>query len=361
MNLRGRLPDIHRAVRSKGFLTFQELNEFLPAGEIGEAEMGQLLDLLDAEKVPVYNSEREYLHFKRRKRKKKAPKQAPRPEYKDPVNRYLQQMDHIERMEEAERNELVRELQELYARRSGANGDIEKRITEKQNRLVQGHIRLVVFLARKYTNRGVEYVDLIQEGNSGLVRAVRKYHYRNPDELVPFIINHVKEALLNAVYRLSGSLALSKSDNRELKKLSTQYGKLEQFVEITNHDDAKREERIVVSRRIKDTMDIKRMRSLDQPVYDGELSKLSDYIVDDSVRNQVETLIQQENTEVVHEKLKALTPPEQQIIILRYGIKSNVYKTWKEIAGRLGITVKKAMNIEVRALRKLKKLLSPRG
>jgi RNA polymerase sigma factor (sigma-70 family) len=364
------LEEIKKIANRNGFISYAELNGFLPENITAAQDIELVLRELEDNKIHVFNSAAEFNHYVGRKHAKRnkieKAKEKKAEVFKDSVNRFMKSVSRVERMNDEERAALLNDIAGLrqtisQCQTTGKMADVpalERQINQKQERLIGGHLRLVVSMAQPFTNRGVDLGDLIQEGNQGLILAVQKFHSPDPHDFIPFVAQHIKEALADIVRRLGGVVAISKAEQQRLGALQRAYGALEQFVEIYDHNDAKREDKIITAKQIKDITDLRKHRSLDDPVFDGELGKLSDYLIDEDAVDQTQFMIDGQLKTELRNNLDYLNHIEQDIIRLRYGLDTEVFKTWPEIADHLGITVKKAMNLEARALKKLRKRLT---
>jgi RNA polymerase primary sigma factor len=345
---------------TRGYITYAELNDLLPDGPVDIPVLEELLTQLEQEGIPAFNTEAEYQHHlgrslakKSKKGKKKKEKKKEPVEFKDSVNRFMKLLGRVPPMDDAERELLMAEVAALEQ-----TGAAEDEIFRLHERLIQGHLRLVVSLTHGYTNRGVDLSDLIQEGNQALVTAVRKFRYpAGRHDFIPFVMQQVRSSLADLVRRQGGAVSISKQAQLELGALTREHGALEQFTENNTNDDHKNERKLEAAKRMQDIRGRKRSVSLNASQDDGETGP--DYLDDERAINQMDAVVANETKTMLRDQLNYLNHLEQEVLSLRYGLDTEVFMTWQEIAAALGISVQRVQNVEARALQKLRKRLRP--
>lgn len=264
-------------------------------------------------------------------------------EMSEPLRIYLQEIGQIPLLSEEEEKELGRKL---------AGGDISAR-----HRLEEGNLRLVVSLAKHYTGRGIPLLDLIQEGNMGLMHAAEKYDYMKENRFSTYASWWIKEAMQRAIDRQAREIRVPVHVAENMKKVQRAANELRQELgrdaspkEIADRLAGRTEEEV------KEILSyFQTPVSLETPIGENGEDSLGDM-----VENQTETtpeeamdiLVQKEQ---VKELLETLSEREREVIRLRYGLEDGKAQTLEEIGGQLGVTRERVRQIEARAMEKLRK------
>lgn len=264
-------------------------------------------------------------------------------EMSEPLRIYLQEIGQIPLLSEEEEKELGRKL---------AGGDISAR-----HRLEEGNLRLVVSLAKHYTGRGIPLLDLIQEGNMGLMHAAEKYDYTKENRFSTYASWWIKEAMQRAIDRQAREIRVPVHVAENMKKVQRAANELRQELgrdaspkEIADRLAGRTEEEV------KEILSyFQTPVSLETPIGENGEDSLGDM-----VENQTETtpeeamdiLVQKEE---VKELLETLSEREREVIRLRYGLEDGKAQTLEEIGGQLGVTRERVRQIEARAMEKLRK------
>ncbi|WP_254512943.1 RNA polymerase sigma factor RpoD [Anatilimnocola floriformis] len=225
---------------------------------------------------------------------------------------------------------------------------------EAKRNLSSGNLRLVVSIAKKYRNRGLSFLDLIQEGNTGLMRAVDKYEYRRGFKFSTYATWWIRQAITRAIADQARTIRipvhmidiLSKLRNIQ-KTLQQQLGREATTEEIAAQTDVPIEE-------VRRIMDIGRHPvSLDRPVGDSEDSSFGEFIQDNSSDNPVYSATNAILREKIETLLKTLTWREREIVRLRYGLQDGYTYTLEEVGRIFKVTRERVRQIEAKAVRKL--------
>jgi RNA polymerase primary sigma factor len=242
---------------------------------------------------------------------------------------------------------------ELYARLIDIR-KIHVRYEEAKRKLSGGNLRLVVSIAKKYRNRGLSFLDIIQEGNTGLMRAVDKYEYRRGFKFSTYATWWIRQAITRAIadhartIRIPVHMIETMSRLRNIQKnLLQEHGR-----EPTMEEIAKVAEMTVAeTRRV---MKISRHPiSLDRPVGESEDSYFGDFIEDEKADNPVNSATSEMLKDKIEQVLKTLTYREREIIKLRYGIGDGYTYTLEEVGRIFKVTRERVRQVEAKAIRKL--------
>jgi RNA polymerase primary sigma factor len=250
--------------------------------------------------------------------------------------------------------DLVLEDPESLVKRCSAIQLVFNEYEDAKRKLSGGNLRLVVSIAKKYRNRGLSFLDIIQEGNTGLMRAVDKYEYRRGYKFSTYATWWIRQAITRAIadhartIRIPVHMIETMSKLRNIsKRLLQELGREPTIEEIAR--DAKMP--VSECRRV---LKISRHPiSLDRPVGESEDSYFGDFIEDESAENPVETATQEMLRERIDLVLKTLTYREREIIKLRYGIGDGYTYTLEEVGRIFKVTRERVRQVEAKAIRKL--------
>ncbi len=299
----------------------------------GMVEDNDAMGPTDIEMKKIYEEEKE--------EKTEKPKEDDGLKYDDSVKIYLKEIGSIPLLTVEEEIALAKR--------------IEKHDKEAMAKLIQANLRLVVSVAKKYTKRGLHFLDLIQEGNQGLIRAVEKFKYKKGFKFSTYAIWWIRQAITRAIadqartIRIPVHMVETINKVRKVARILTQKLGREPSCEEIADELAMTPEK--VKGILKTAMD---PISLETPINGENDSSLGDFVEDKQVMEPVRSAYSNMLKEQIHEVLSSLTEREHKVINYRFGLEDGWQRTLEEVGQKFGVTRERIRQIEAKALRKLR-------
>ena len=268
-------------------------------------------------------------------------------EYRDDIIRCQKRLAAVE----ADTGLTISEIKDINRRMS--IGEAKARRAKKE--MVEANLRLVISIAKKYTNRGLQFLDLIQEGNIGLMKAVDKFEYRRGYKFSTYATWWIRQAITRSIADQARTIRIPVHMIETINKLNRISRQMLQEMgrEATPEELAERME--MPEDKVRKVLKIaKEPISMETPIGDDEDSHLGDFIEDINIMSPVDSSTKQGLSESTREILSSLTPREAKVLRMRFGIDMNTDHTLEEVGKQFDVTRERIRQIEAKALRKLR-------
>ena len=334
--------------RERGYLTFEEISATLEEVEVTKEQVRDLhayliehgVDVIAADGVSAY------------KEAKGEPRgeQAKKPELDltvepslDSLRLYLRSIGRVELLTADQEIELAQR--------------IEKGDMQAKRHMVEANLRLVVSIAKGYLGRGLGFLDLIQEGSLGLIRAVEKFDYRRGYKFSTYATWWIRQAVTRAIADKARTIRIPVHMVEKLNRVTHVERQLVQRLGREPEPAEIAAELKISVREVRDILRVAQMPvSLEKPVGDEDESELGDFVADESVEEPFDAATENLQREDIQRALDALPERERQVIELRYGLRGHEPLTLEEVGRAFGVTRERIRQIENNTLRKLKQL-----
>ena len=252
---------------------------------------------------------------------------------------------------ETETSLYIGEIKEIN--RQMSIGEAKARRAKKE--MVEANLRLVISIAKKYTNRGLQFLDLIQEGNIGLMKAVDKFEYRRGYKFSTYATWWIRQAITRSIADQARTIRIPVHMIETINKLNRISRQMLQEMGREPLPDELAERMEMPEDKVRKVLKIaKEPISMETPIGDDEDSHLGDFIEDQTVHSPVESATSQGLKETTHNVLAGLTPREAKVLRMRFGIDMNTDHTLEEVGKQFDVTRERIRQIEAKALRKLR-------
>ncbi|OGM19431.1 RNA polymerase sigma factor RpoD [Candidatus Woesebacteria bacterium RIFCSPHIGHO2_01_FULL_38_10] len=333
--------------REQGFLTQDDILEIFPDAEKRLDELDDLYDKLLAEGIDVFESVTSDELDTDEKAKEKLEREIEilsklgGAESTDPVRQYLREIGRVPLLVAEEEVELAKRY--------------EKGEKAAKDKLTESNLRLVVSIAKKYIGRGLSLLDLIQEGNQGLIRAVEKYDWRRGYKFSTYATWWIRQAITRAIADQARTIRIPVHMVETINKLYRVSRRLMQELGREPVAEEIAEEVELDPDRVREIFKIaQEVTSLEAPVGEDQESFLGDFIPDESQLSPVDAASKQLLKDHLDEVLATLSEREARVLKFRFGLEGNKQMTLEEVGRVFGVTRERIRQIEAKALRKLK-------
>jgi RNA polymerase primary sigma factor len=333
--------------RDQGFLTQEDILEVFSDAEARVDELDDFYDKLLAEGVDVFESvtpdeiETDQKAQEKLDREIEILSKLEGIESTDPVRQYLREIGKVPLLDAEEEVELAKRY--------------EKSERKAKDKLTESNLRLVVSIAKKYIGRGLSLLDLIQEGNQGLIRAVEKYDWRRGFKFSTYATWWIRQAITRAIADQARTIRIPVHMVETINKLYRTSRRLMQELGREPTPEEIGEELDIDAERVREIFKIaQEVTSLEAPVGEDKESFLGDFIPDESQLSPVDQASKQLLKNHLDEVLATLSDREAKVLKLRFGLEGNKQMTLEEVGKVFGVTRERIRQIEAKALRKLK-------
>jgi RNA polymerase primary sigma factor len=279
---------------------------------------------------------------------------AAKQKYSSVIAQYRDELHNAQRFLQETEQETFLTIPEIKeTNRAMSIGEAKARRAKKE--MVEANLRLVISIAKKYTNRGLQFLDLIQEGNIGLMKAVDKFEYRRGYKFSTYATWWIRQAITRSIADQARTIRIPVHMIETINKLNRISRQMLQEMgrEATPEELAERME--MPEDKVRKVLKIaKEPISMETPIGDDEDSHLGDFIEDISVLSPLDSATGEGLKESTREVLASLTPREAKVLRMRFGIDLNTDHTLEEVGKQFDVTRERIRQIEAKALRKLR-------
>ena len=356
--------------REKGFVSYDEVLHVMPEAENDIEQLDDIFASLLDQGISVGQSKEDFSS----EEKREAPENAEEDEFDlsqieidDSISLYLKEIGRVPLLTAAQEVDLAKRMEaghESSQRLNHESVDWEEREQllwlvrdgrAAQEHLIKANSRLVVSVAKKYVGRGVPFLDLIQEGNIGLIRAVKKFDYCRGYKFSTYATWWIRQAVTRAIADQGRTIRVPVHMYEQINRLTRTSRQLVQELGRDPTTEEIAEELGVTPRKVEHIMRVsQRPLSLEMPVGEEEDSYLGDFIEDEDADSPQDSAGRQILREVIDEIFQSLSPREVRILQLRFGLVDGYNYTLEEVGKKFGVTRERIRQIEAQALSRLR-------
>jgi RNA polymerase primary sigma factor len=337
--------------RERGYLTFEEISQALEEVDISKEQVRSLhahlidngIDVISPDGVTAYKEAQGEGDADQAERRAKPELDLTVEPSLDSLRLYLRSIGRVELLTAEQEVELAKR--------------IEKGDMAAKRHMVEANLRLVVSIAKGYLGRGLSFLDLIQEGSLGLIRAVEKFDYRRGYKFSTYATWWIRQAVTRAIADKARTIRIPVHMVEKLNRVTQVERQLVQKLGREPEPAEIAAELDLTVREVRDILRVAQMPvSLEKPVGDEEESELGDFVPDETVEEPFEAATENLQRQNIRKALEALPERERQVIELRYGLRGHEPLTLEEVGRAFGVTRERIRQIENNTLRKLKQL-----
>lgn len=347
LSIQQKFDEILASGKEQGFVTQDDILTYFPNAEEHINDLDYLYELLFKADIDVFESvlsgqDAEMVEITSDLEKElEAVTKMEEIEVNDPVRMYLKEIGRIP---------LLRRDEEISLAQAVERGDLKAK-----DRLTKSNLRLVVSIAKKYMGRGMSFLDLIQEGNKGLIRAVEKYDWTKGFKFSTYATWWIRQAITRAIADQARTIRIPVHMVETINKLLRAQRKLMQDYGREPTDEEVAAFLEIEPDKVREILKIaQKTTSLETPIGDDEDSLLGDFIPDERQATPYEATSKQLMHENLEEALESLTERESKVLRMRFGLDGNKPLTLEEVGRVFGVTRERIRQIESKALRKLR-------
>jgi len=339
-------PDLKKLIRrgkKVGYVTQEEILKIFPEAEEDLEGLDRLYTFLIQQGVDVFESLDAQKEVKEEELEQELKRAASvdKTVSSDPVRMYLREIGRVSLLKAADEVRLAKA--------------IEKGDQESSAELIRANLRLVVSIAKKYVGRGLTFLDLIQEGNLGLMRAVEKFDWRRGYKFSTYATWWIRQAITRAIADQARTIRIPVHMIETINKFKRAQRELEQKLERPPTPEEVAKEMGIEADKAREVIKISQEpTSLEAPVGEEKDSRLKEFIPDEGLKRPEEVAADLLLKGQLKDVLGTLNPREQKVLELRFGLKDGRTRTLEEVGREFGVTRERIRQIEAKALRKLR-------
>ncbi|SDC74838.1 RNA polymerase primary sigma factor [Melghirimyces thermohalophilus] len=332
--------------KKRGVLTYKEITEKMAAFDQDPQQVDEFFETLNEQGVQVVNEDEESVDFVEEEENEDELLEddlsvPPGVKINDPVRMYLKEIGRVPLLSAEEEVALAERIEQ---------GD-----EEAKRRLAEANLRLVVSIAKRYVGRGMLFLDLIQEGNMGLIKAVEKFDYRKGFKFSTYATWWIRQAITRAIADQARTIRIPVHMVETINKLIRVSRQLLQDLGREPTPEEIAEEMDLSPDKVREIMKIAQEPvSLETPIGEEDDSHLGDFIPDDDVQAPADAAAYELLKEQLKDVLDTLSDREENVLRLRFGLDDGRTRTLEEVGKVFGVTRERIRQIEAKALRKLR-------